>query len=94
MYVALDLSLPMMPGAFVFAADASVETVQSSRGRAGGDEAIAAEPTLDRLTPRPPGAPICSTRLGQMRPPATCAYPQYRPRAMLAVAAVVLEDPH
>lgn len=32
-YVALDLSLPAMPGAFVFDADDSVETVHSGQGR-------------------------------------------------------------
>jgi len=32
-YVALDLSLPAMPGAFVFDADTSVETVHSGQGR-------------------------------------------------------------
>jgi hypothetical protein len=32
-YVTLDLSLPAMPGAFVFEADNSVESVHSARGR-------------------------------------------------------------
>jgi hypothetical protein len=32
-YVALDLSLPAMPGAFVFDADNSVESVHSGQGR-------------------------------------------------------------
>jgi hypothetical protein len=94
-YVALDLSLPMMPGAFVFEADASVESVQGSRGRAGVDVAVAAPPALDRLTPALPGAAVVRpTRLRQARPPVTCAFLQCRPRAMLAATAVVLEDPH
>jgi hypothetical protein len=32
-YVALDLSLPMMPGAFVFEPGDSVESIQTTRGR-------------------------------------------------------------
>ena len=32
-YITLDLSLPAMPGAFVFAADDSVEGTQVKRGR-------------------------------------------------------------
>jgi hypothetical protein len=32
-YVALDLCLPAMPGAFVFDANSSVETVHSGQGR-------------------------------------------------------------
>lgn len=32
-YVSLDLSLPMMPGAFVFDAGDTIESVQISRGR-------------------------------------------------------------
>jgi hypothetical protein len=93
-YVALDLSLPMMPGAFVFEADASVESVQGNRWRAGGDVAIAAQPAPDRLPPRPAVAVTRSTALYQVRRSARCDSPQCRPRALLAVAAVVLEDPH
>ena len=33
LYVSLDLSLPMMPGAFVFDVGDSVESVQTHRGR-------------------------------------------------------------
>jgi hypothetical protein len=33
-YVTLDLSLPMMPGAFVFEPGDSVESIQTNRGRA------------------------------------------------------------
>ncbi|HEY7654662.1 MAG TPA: hypothetical protein VIG07_17740 [Methylomirabilota bacterium] len=63
-YVTLDLSLPAMPGAFVFEAEDSVESIQISRARAvaevvalpasaGG--AVVRSPrraeTGDRLTP-------------------------------------------
>jgi hypothetical protein len=40
-YVTLDLSLPSMPGAFVFDAGDSVESVQLSRTRAAVDVASA-----------------------------------------------------
>jgi hypothetical protein len=36
-YVTLDLSLPAMPGAFVFEPADSVESAQGSRGRVAGD---------------------------------------------------------
>ena len=36
-YVSLDLSLPMMPGAFVFDVGDSVESVQISRGRVAAE---------------------------------------------------------
>ena len=45
-YVTLDLSLPGMPGAFVFAPDDSVESVQGARARAAADVvAMPAEPS-------------------------------------------------
>jgi hypothetical protein len=37
LYVALDLSLPAMPGAFVFDARDSVESTKESRGRGTSD---------------------------------------------------------
>ena len=43
-YVALDLSLPMMPGAFVFEPADSVESLQTARGRAAGDLIVAPVP--------------------------------------------------
>jgi hypothetical protein len=42
-YITLDFSLPMMPGAFVFEPADSVETVQTRGGRAG-IETVAAQP--------------------------------------------------
>ena len=36
-YVTLDLSLPGMPGAFVFESDETIESVQSARARAAAD---------------------------------------------------------
>jgi hypothetical protein len=40
-YVTLDLSLPAMPGAFVFEVDESVESVHGTRGRVAADVSAA-----------------------------------------------------
>ena len=40
-YVTLDLSLPAIPGAFVFAPDDSVESVQVNRGRSAAEVVVA-----------------------------------------------------
>lgn len=44
-YLALDLSLPAMPGAFVFEADASVEGAQGGRPRPVTDIVIVPAPS-------------------------------------------------
>jgi hypothetical protein len=46
-YLTLDLSLASMPGAFVFEADDSVETVRMSRGRPLAPVAIESLPARD-----------------------------------------------
>jgi hypothetical protein len=46
MYVALDLSLPAMPGAFVFEAGESVESTQS-RARAATEAVVLPAPVRD-----------------------------------------------
>jgi hypothetical protein len=43
-YVTLDLSLAVMPGAFVFDAGDSVESVQMSRGRAAAEVVVVPAP--------------------------------------------------
>ena len=43
-YVTLDLSLPSMPGAFVFEPSESIETIQTSRARSA--DAVAGSPGL------------------------------------------------
>lgn len=43
-YVTLDLSLPAMPGAFVFEPDQSVESARMNRERAAGDVGSLAVP--------------------------------------------------
>ena len=53
-YVMLDLSLPAMPGAFVFDAAESVESTQS-RARAAGDAVVLPAAARDAFVPsRPP----------------------------------------
>ena len=53
-YVTLDLSLPAMPGAFVFEAAESVESTQS-RARAAAEAVVLPAPARDAFMPsRPP----------------------------------------
>jgi hypothetical protein len=52
LYIALDLSLPSMPGAFEFDPAASVEGAQSARPRVTAEIAVA---------PVPPGSPFAVT---------------------------------
>lgn len=52
-YVTLDLSLPSMPGAFVFEAADSVESAQTHRWRVSGDVAPLAPPRPDPLATLP-----------------------------------------
>jgi hypothetical protein len=46
-YITLDLSLPSMPGAFVFDAEDSVESVQLSRSRDAGEAGPSPAPARD-----------------------------------------------
>jgi hypothetical protein len=48
LYLTLDLSMASMPGAFVFEADASIESVQMSRARVLADATIASVPARAR----------------------------------------------
>lgn len=69
LYVSLDLSLPMMPGAFVFDVGDSVESVQAHRGRLTAEalptlahgSSLASQPHVEvddhRLVPRRAVAP-------------------------------------
>jgi hypothetical protein len=84
MYVALDLSLPTMPGAFVFDPDDSVESLQQVRARAGAEAETlpASADTAFGLAPVPRGA---ADRLAPTRPGPT------RPR--LSRRSAALDDP-
>jgi hypothetical protein len=53
LYVALDLSLPAMPGAFVFDATDSVESTQT-RPRLSVETVLLPAPVKDALVPAPP----------------------------------------
>jgi hypothetical protein len=75
LYVTLDLSLPMMPGAFVFDIEDSVESAQSHRGRPTPEVRPAAGPDSSPM-PRP-GVAAGDPR-GAVRGPAA-------PRVMVSV---------
>jgi hypothetical protein len=96
-YVTLDLSLPAMPGAFVFEADDSVESTHSARGRV----VIGLDPVAEDVG----GRGASSLLRIDVAPAARVARPATRqrrshalPRATLAVTTIVsaspLEDPH
>jgi hypothetical protein len=92
LYVGLDLSLAAMPGAFVFEASDSVETVQLSRARAAIDLAVEPAPSPASRTalialdaaPRPAPRP-------EATPPARR---DDRSRRAAAEAPPASEDPH
>jgi hypothetical protein len=83
LYVTLDLSLPMMPGAFVFDIEDSVESAQSHRGRlttevvptSGQDSRQALQPSIDVSDRR--------CRLRCPAPPQDRSMVQVLPRAAL-----------
>jgi hypothetical protein len=85
LYVGLDLCLPDMPGAFVFDADGSVQTVEVARSRPPGKTVVlvspatgcpqSAEPSLrDDDHPRPMPGPASKPghRLASYLPRARC----------------------
>ena len=91
LYVTLDLCLPGMPGAFVFDAGDSVESVQRNEGGAGADAITKPVAIADGMpaVPRPaervvPGVPVPRSR----RPP-----PVRPPRTSLE-SPPPSEDPH
>jgi hypothetical protein len=94
-YVTLDLSLPAMPGAFVFDPSASVESAQMNRGRAAGD--VVLRPARPPLSPPPAPARIHAP---QGPRPVARANPESvhedarRPRALAALTdAATSEEP-
>jgi hypothetical protein len=93
-YVTLDLSLPTMPGAFVFEPSDSVESAQMSRVRRAAEVAVL--PAIARdpfIVSQPP--PSSSERLA---PTAIVASPEHRahsfPRRLAPDPASPSEDPH
>jgi hypothetical protein len=99
-YVTLDLSLPAMPGAFVFDADDSVESLQSARARVvSGLDTVPNEDAGCRGVPSPVRIDMASAP----RPPERAMPPRRThrlPRATLVVVvatdviASATEDPH
>jgi hypothetical protein len=97
-YVALDLSLPGMPGAFVFDTAESVESAQGARARGAG--ALAAEPTAAaRISASQPQIPDPPRRLLAAAVPRASEPPRDASRlpcgaAGSAPSASPSEDPH
>jgi hypothetical protein len=52
-YVALDLSLPAMPGAFVFEPEDSVESIDVARGRHAAKVVVLPTPPRNSFLPSP-----------------------------------------
>jgi hypothetical protein len=93
-YVALDLSLPGMPGAFVFEPGDSVESVQGARARGACDVVVAPAEAVGAAVPSGPPAEYAprlvraqrvEPRGGPVRPRPFLAYVDQSPPS---------EDPH
>lgn len=91
-YVTLDLSLPSMPGAFVFDPGESVESVQHARARAAAEAVMRPASAGDELVvgpvPRPAPDQPASTR--PIPPRSHVA----RRSGLLGEPALPSEDPH
>jgi hypothetical protein len=93
-YVTLDLSLPAMPGAFVFEPADSVESIQSTRGRGSVEVVVLPAAFLSAaliLTPRAEtqGRPAPTRETT----PGIRVAPRHWPRATLSPASPS-EEPH
>jgi hypothetical protein len=94
-YVALDLSLPSMPGAFVFAPEDSVESIQANRGRGSVDVVLLPAPIVNYwFVLTPPRAEVTDrpARTVEVAPSARSVVHRL-PRATLELAPSVA-DPH
>jgi hypothetical protein len=91
-YVTLDLSLPAMPGAFVFDPGESVESVQHTRARAAAEAVILPAAARDAFAlARVPHD--MRDRPASTRPAAPCAHVPRR-SGLLDEPAPPSEDPH
>lgn len=93
-YVALDFSLPSMPGAFVFEPTESVETVQARVGRAGLEVVVALPLATDPgISPLPQlerrHASVVTRSTTPVTPPVRDRLPRRKP-----APASPTEDPH
>jgi hypothetical protein len=94
-YVALDLSLPSMPGAFVFEPEDSVESIQSNRGRGSADAVLLPAPIVSHWVVLTPPRTEATDRPAPTAEVAPLARPMVHrlPRATLEFAPSVA-DPH
>lgn len=91
-YVTLDLSLPSMPGAFVFDPGESVESVQHARARAATDvvmrpASMGGELLADPVSPAVPERPASTG-------PPPPRFHVARRSGLLGEPAPASEDPH
>jgi len=93
-YVTLDLSLPTMPGAFVFEPGDSVETIRINRSR-GAEVVFLATPQPALLVVSRPSLEAVTDRIPETLPAAPAAHrvAHRLPRAALDTARPS-EDPH
>lgn len=94
-YVTLDLSLAMMPGAFVFDPSDSIESVHVNRGRTAAELPVLPGPSPEGAVPLKPRSEL-RDRLAAPPPPV-----ERRDHAVVTVlhrppaeAAPASEDPH
>lgn len=93
-YVTLDLSLPTMPGAFVFESGDSVESIQVYRGRGASEVVVAPGLTRDLAVTSQPRSAVT----GRLAPTSAAVLPEHPvakwlPRSTLGPAPLS-EDPH
>ena len=92
LYVTLDLSLPAMPGAFVFDPGESVESVQHARARAAAEAVMRPASAGDDLLAGqvPPAAPDRPASTGPPSP----RFHVTRRSGLLGEPAPPSKDPH
>jgi hypothetical protein len=92
-YVTLDLSLPAMPGAFVFAPEDSIESAHMSRGRGPTDvRSLPAPASGLAVLPDAVATTEISARRGRSMAPAHRE--MFRPPRLALERAPSSEDPH
>jgi hypothetical protein len=91
-YLALDLSVPVVGGAFVFEASETIKSLQVSRTRTAG--VFVVTPRLPDVGPAPPARMRCRGALvaPTEEPPVGLRVGHHRPRSALAPA--VSSDDH
>jgi hypothetical protein len=90
-YIALDLCVAAIPGAFVFEADQSVESLRVQRGAGVDARMVPPPPTRD---PRAVSLPALHDRAVFARGDLTIIRPAWRPPIVHLVPPVSAEEPH